>query len=90
MSAPQQLDYVEKYFSPRRGKLKTLEDVYMTILYPAAIGSSGAATLFARPGVTYTQNVGLDANRDGKITVQEAAAKVRAKFQKGVLPGYLG
>jgi len=90
MSAPQQLDYVEKYFSPRRGKLKTLEDVYMTILYPAAIGSSPAATLFAKPGVTYTQNVGLDANRDGKITVQEAASRVRAKFQKGVLPGYLG
>jgi hypothetical protein len=90
MSPVQQLDYVDKYFAPRRGRLNSLEDVYMAILYPAAIGWKPSATLFASPGVTYAQNVGLDANRDGRITVQEAAARVRAKLDKGLLPGFLG
>jgi hypothetical protein len=90
MSAVQQLDFVGKYFSPRRGRLHSLEDVYMAILYPAAIGWTPSATLFASPGVAYAQNVGLDANRDGRITVQEATSRVRTKLEKGPLPGYLG
>ena len=90
MSAVQQLEYVRIYFTPRRGKLLSLEDVYMAILYPAAIGWAPTAALFAAGSVAYKQNQGLDANRDGQITVQEAASKVRAKFQKGVQAGYSG
>jgi len=90
MSGVQQLEYVQKYFTPRRGKLSSLEDVYMAILYPAAIGWAPTAALFATGSVAYKQNKGLDANRDGTITVQEAAARIRAKFQKGVQAGYLG
>lgn len=48
MSAVEQLDFVEKYFKPRAGKLKTLEDVYMTILWPAAIGKPSSYVLFDR------------------------------------------
>ena len=36
------------------------------------------------------QNAGLDQNKDGTITVQEATAAVRRKFDKGVKPGFLG
>lgn len=39
MSAMEQLDYVKKYFAPHRYKLKKLEDVYMAILYPAALAN---------------------------------------------------
>lgn len=90
MSAEQQLDYVQKYFTPKSGRLQSLEDVYMAILYPVAIGRAPGTALFAKGSVAYKQNKGLDANSDGKVTVHEAAAKVRAKFQKGVRPGYLG
>jgi hypothetical protein len=90
MTAVQQLDYVEKYFAPKRSRLQSLEDVYMAILYPAAIGWPSSATLFAGHSVTYRQNKGLDANHDGTITVHEAAASVAAKFRKGIQPGYLG
>jgi len=86
----QQLDKVQKYFAPRRGQPKSIEDVNMTILYPAAIGWAPSAPLFKSGSVAYRQNKGLDANHDAKVTVQEAASKVRAKFQKGLQPGYLG
>jgi len=90
MSSVEQLDFVQKYFAPRKGTLQSLEDVYMAILYPAAIGSKPGSTLFSGNTPAYTQNRGLDANHDGKITVQEAAAKVQAKFEKGIRAGYFG
>jgi len=85
-----QLDYVELYFRSRGGQLQSLEDIYMAVLYPAAIGDAPEQTLFKRGGSFYSQNRGLDANKDGKITVGEATSRVRAKFEKGIRPGFLG
>jgi hypothetical protein len=90
MTSEEQLDYVQKYFAPRKGRLQSLEDVYMTILYPAAIGTAPAAVLFSGDSKAYAQNKGLDADHDGSVTVAEAAAKVRAKFEKGIQAGFLG
>lgn len=90
MTAVKQLDYVEKYFLPRKGKLKTLEDVYLAILYPAAIGMDPKDTLFRRGAKTYEQNSGFDKNDDGKITPAEISIKVRQKYEKGLKKGYLG
>lgn len=81
MSAEKQLDYVEKYFYPWRGKLKTLEDIYMAILWPRAVGKPSTYVLFEKADAKYPkrylQNKGLDWNKDGFITKAEAAAKVR-------------
>jgi hypothetical protein len=92
MTAEEQLDYVEKYFKPSRGKLKSLDDVYMAILWPAAVGRPSAYVLFAKNDPThpkrYIQNAGLDFNKDGKITKAEAAEKVRKKLEKGLLPQF--
>ena len=63
--------------------MKTLEDVYMAILWPAAIGKPDDHVLFAAPGRTYDQNRGLDRDRDGRVTKREAAAAVSAKLAKG-------
>jgi hypothetical protein len=90
MTAVQQLDYVKKYFQSSKGRLKTLEDVYMAILYPAAIGKDKDSTLFAEGTTAYRQNSGFDANRDGKITPAEVSAKVREKYSKGQQAGYSG
>ena len=89
MTALQQLDYVESYFRPYRGRLRTLSDHYMAILWPAAIGQAESAVLWSqqqRP-TTYRQNAGLDSNRDRVITKAEAAAKVQAKLEKGMTAG---
>lgn len=88
LSAEDQLTWVHKYFLPYRGKLKTLEDVYMAILWPRAIGQPDDYVLFdvvSKP-TTYRQNASLDFNRDGKITRWEAAARVRAELELGFLP----
>ena len=38
MSAVDQLDYVYKYLKPYKGKLRKLSDLYMAVLWPAAVG----------------------------------------------------
>lgn len=80
MTAVDQLDFVEKYFRPFRGRLRTLEDTYMAVLWPAAIGRGPNAVLFRRGTRAYLQNSGLDLNRDGLVTVAEAAEKVRRRI----------
>lgn len=90
MTAETQLDYVEKYFKPQRGKLKTLEDVYMAILYPAAIGKSPDYALFEKGTKAYKQNSGFDKDKDGVITLAEISSLVMQKYQKGLKKGYMG
>ncbi len=90
MTDVQQLDYVEKYFRSLHRPVRTLEDVYMAILWPAAIGRPNSFVLFRQPSIAYTQNQGLDANRDGMVTKAEAAAPVAAKLSKGLKPGFRG
>jgi hypothetical protein len=81
MTAVQQLDYVQKYFEPYKGRLRTLEDVYMAILWPKAVGKNNGYVLFALPTKEYRQNSGLDLNKDGKVTKFEAASFVRSKIE---------
>jgi hypothetical protein len=90
MSAVEQLDYVKKYLTPYRSRLKKLEDVYMAILYPAAIGKPLTHTLFEDGQKAYTQNKGFDINKNLKISLKEISTKVRAMYEKGLSEGYLG
>jgi hypothetical protein len=85
MTAEQQLDYVYNFFKPYTGKLKTLSDIYMRILWPAAVGKPEDYVIFdekVRP-TAYVQNKGLDINKDGKVTKAECAAKVQQKYERG-------
>lgn len=89
MSPEAQLSIVERYFRPSKGKLNTLEDVYMTILWPRAIGKPLDYVLFRRSDVLhprrYMQNAGLDFNKDGVVTKGEASQKVRRQLEAGLL-----
>ncbi len=89
MTAVQQLDFVERYFRGRRG-IRTLEDLYMAILWPRAVGKPDSELLFAKPSVAYAQNRGLDIDGDGRITKWEASTKVRAKLEAGRASNLLG
>lgn len=86
MSQLRQLDFVELHFMPFRGRLKTLEDAYMAVLYPVAIGKGDGHVLFKKPTKAYSQNSGLDLNGDGLITVKEAAERVRRRFGAAPAP----
>ena len=77
MSAEDQLDYVEKYLSPYKGKLETLDDAYMAVLFPKAIGKPGWYPLFSAGTKAYEQNAGLDRDKKGMVTKADAVAKVR-------------
>lgn len=92
MTAEDQLNFVWKYFRPYRGKLKTLSDLYMAILYPKGVGRADDWVLFdkSKMPTTYRQNAGLDYNKDGCITKAEATAKVAALLEEGLRDGNVG
>lgn len=79
MTPEQQLDVVEKYLSPYKGKIGNLQDAYMAVFYPKAIGQSGQYTLFTKEGepTAYRQNAGLDTEGKGYVTVSDAVAAVQ-------------
>jgi len=88
MTAVEQLDYVRKYFLPYKGKLKTIDDLYMAILWPKAVGKPSSYVLFDRDSdkttKAYFANKGLDVNQNGQITKGEAAAQPRLKLSRGL------
>lgn len=90
MTAEDQLNYVYKYFAEHKGRLQTLSDVYMAILWPKGIGKPESYTLWDRASMptTYRQNSGLDIDKNGYITKAEAAAKVQQELVKGMGKAY--
>lgn len=85
MTAVEQLDVVAAYFKPYARRIASLSDMYMAILLPSAIGKPDDAVLFSS-GAAYRQNAALDADSDGKITKAEAAQRVQARLETGLLP----
>ena len=82
MSRSEQLKYVDKYLSDKGIEGGSLSDVYMSVLFPAAVGKSDDFVLFGEgamsgyTGKAYDQNKGLDLDGDGRITKAEASSKV--------------
>lgn len=87
MSGPEQMEYVYQYLAPYRGRMWSIEDAYMAVLWPAAVGKPQDYVLFRNPSAAYIANKGLDINRDGVVTKQEAASMVVALQQPGEDPG---
>jgi len=92
MTAEDQIRYVYRYLLPYKGRMGTLSDIYMAVLWPAAVGRPDDATLWTNTShpKTYQQNGGLDINRDGVITKGEAAAKVAAMRNDGLRYAWKG
>ena len=86
MRPEDQLNWVHKYFKPYKGRLKSISDVYMAVLWPKGIGQPEDYPLWDKSNrpTTYRQNAGLDINRDGTITKREAASKVQDKLSRGM------
>lgn len=94
MSREKQLEYVWLYFRDflkATGKpLKTLEDVYMVIHWPAAVGKPNEATMYVKGTSAFAANAGLDLNHDGVITKAEAGRLVRQKLARGLTTEFFG
>lgn len=78
LSAVGQLRYVERYLAPAKGRLRSATDHYMAVFAPKGIGKPPGFVLYTKPSNSYSMNVRLDTNRDGTITVVEAAAPTLA------------
>lgn len=89
MTAEEQLEYVYKYFLPYKGKLKTLSDLYMAILYPVAVGKPDDYVLFVDGTIAYRQNKGLDLDLNQKITKAECSKKVTEKLKRGLTKAFV-
>lgn len=85
MTAEDQLNYVYKYFSGRKGQLKNLGDIYMAILWPRGIGKADTYVLWDKKTapLAYKQNAGLDLNKDGLVVRGEALKKIMIQTERG-------
>lgn len=87
MSAVEQLDYVERYLNRYAGRFRTLSDIYMAILWPAAIGKPEDTPIFSEGSAAYRGNRGLDVDKDGNVTKAEASSYVSRALAEGMQPG---
>lgn len=85
MTAVQQLDWVEKYFAQYASRIVNIGDCYMAVLWPIAIGRPDSYILWTQAAnpIQYTQNDGLDLNRDFTITRGEAVSRVDRSMSDG-------
>lgn len=56
MSGLQQLDYVEKFYKPYFGKMKSFSNLYRAVFFPAAIGK-GPDYVFGAPNMDFARKV---------------------------------
>lgn len=82
MERVDQLEFVERYLDQWADRIEggSVDDLYMSVLWPAAIGKPDGYVIFRSGTTAYNQNAGLDTNGDGTITKFEAANKVRNAF----------
>lgn len=85
LSAVQQLAWVFYYFKAFGNDLSkwSLEDTYMAILLPAMIGKPLTERMKWSQSA-YHANRGLDWNKDGTITKEEATRKIRELYKLGM------
>lgn len=78
MSATGQLAYVEKFFRPYARRIRSWVpgDYYLAVFMPAYIGKDPGTVLFSAGEAGYAQNVGLDRDADGTITVGDVTRTV--------------
>lgn len=78
MSNVEQLDYVHEYLKPYKGQLNSLEDVYLAVFYPAAIGKPDDYVI--GNAETARVNPALNVNNDNQLTVGEVRKSLNAKL----------
>lgn len=93
MTQMEQLEYVFKYFEMwmKRGKKFTqLEDFYLSILYPVAVGKKADEVVWTRDSpvkdiaLSYKQNNGFDKGNTGVITVGMICATIYNTYYSGM------
>jgi hypothetical protein len=88
MPAVKQLDLVQKYFTPYKGRVKNATDLYIATFLPIFLGNRDPSHVLAAKDSpekigkyltqarVYKDNYSLDADKDGKITYGDMTAVV--------------
>lgn len=91
MTFVQQLEYVKAYFAPWRGKLHTLEDVYLAIFYPKEVGKQPQDIIATNgdPNTqrVYEQNAGFDTTGKGFITRADVTTTIIGVLNRAIAAG---
>ena len=87
MSRVQQMEYVEKYLAPYKGKMNNLGDVYMAVHWPAGVGKPDSYVMYRKGSKEYAANKNLDLDNDGIVTRGDTLQRVMSSFDGG---GYSG
>ena len=83
MSALQQLDYVERYYAPFAGRIRSGADLYLATFYPAAMGRGDDWVLGSQNGTAGTvarANPIFDLDRNQQITAGEFRRYYNQRF----------
>lgn len=83
MTRAEQMQYVEKYLEPYKGRINNFGDLYMAIHWPAGVGKSDNYVMYERGSDAYNANRGLDTNGDGTVTRGETLGRVLETVGQG-------
>jgi hypothetical protein len=86
MTDLEQLEYARVFYGKAKGKLRTMNDVFIYTFYPKALGKADSYVIGIKGEPAYDQNKQMDTDKDGVITKGEAAAIRFALYEKGLLP----
>ena len=86
MSAEEQLEYVEKYFQPYKGKMGTLEGCVYGGAVPEGHRQARVVSAVHEGTKAYEQNAGLDRDKKGMVTVADAVAMVQQRSGEAPAP----
>jgi hypothetical protein len=83
MTFSEQMVFVYRYLETYAHRIDSLEDCYLAVFYPAALGQPDSFPVGQADGsrwqrAVYEQNKGLDVNHDGTIRKREITATIRA------------
>lgn len=81
MSFPEQMKVVEKYFAPHAGKMKSLSDAYLAVIYPAFIEAPDSAVMGKTGSAVYAQNRGFDKQNKGYITKADITSAINSTLE---------
>lgn len=76
MSRAEQMQYVEKYLEPYKGRINNFGDLYMAVHWPAGVGKEDSYVMYERGSAAYDANRSLDTNGDGTVTRGETLGRV--------------
>lgn len=86
MDRVEQMGYVLKYFLPYKGKMKSFDDVYLCVFYPAAVGKPDGYILGLSPKMQKKiaiQNPAYDRNKDAIVQKWEVREAIRKFIPQG-------